>query len=64
MAVKVRTLTMEEAHELHQLAHAHKAPHRLVQLGELFQLDPSVASDKALQDVVNRHVQWVRHDIQ
>jgi transposase len=35
MAVKVRTLTMEEAQELKQLAHARKAPHRLVQRAQL-----------------------------
>lgn len=34
-------------------------------IGELFQLDPTVAADDALQDVVNRHVRWIlaRHPI-
>jgi transposase len=35
MAVKVRTLTMEEVQELNQLAHARKAPHRLVQRAQI-----------------------------
>jgi len=34
-------------------------------LGELFQLDPSSATDEVLQSIVNRHIQWIlaRHPV-
>ena len=56
MAVKVRTLTGEEAQELTRLAHARTVPHRLVQRAQI--IWASAQGRKA--PAIARHVEFLR----